>query len=235
MPPTGRTPSTITIDGPAASGKSALGERLADKLGYLLFDTGVLYRAVAYLALQHGVDQEDEAALTRLAQHADIQLSKATIKDGRQYTVQVEGQDVTWRLRQLDVESIVSPVAAVLGVREALRERQRRIGLAGHVVMVGRDIGTVVLPEADLKIFLTASLDERARRRYNEKLARGEAADYDQVLESMRQRDEIDSQRAVSPLKAAADAVVINNDHLSIEEGVAMVEALIVEYAEKDP
>ena len=233
MPPTGKLPSTITIDGPAASGKSALGERLADKLGYLFFDTGVLYRAVAYLALQHSVDPANEAELTRLAQDAHIHVSRPTVKDGRQYTVQVEGQDVTWRLRQLDVERIVSPVAAVKGVREALRERQRRIGLDGHVVMVGRDIGTVVLPEADLKIFLTASLDERARRRYNEKVARGEPADFDQVLQSMRQRDEIDSQRAVSPLKAAPDAVVINNDHLSIEEGVAAVEELIRQYAEK--
>lgn len=224
-----KIPSIITIDGPAAAGKSALGERLADRLGYLFFDTGVLYRAVAYLALQHGVATEDEEGLTRLAQQADITISRPTVPDGRQYTVLVEGEDVTWRLRDLDVERIVSPVAAVRGVREALRERQRSIGLAGNVVMVGRDIGTVVLPEADLKIFLTASLEERARRRCNEIIARGESADYNQILESMRQRDQIDSERAVSPLKPAPDAIIINNDHLTIEEGVAMVEQLIRE------
>jgi CMP/dCMP kinase len=232
MPTTTRIPSTITIDGPAAAGKSALGERLADQLGYLFFDTGVLYRAVAYLALQHSVDPADETVLTRLAQEADIIVCRPTVMDGRQYTVLVEGHDVTWRLRQLDVESIVSPVAAIRGVREALRQRQRAIGLAGHVVMVGRDIGTVVLPEADLKIYLTASLEERARRRYNERLARAEAADYDQIVESMRQRDQIDSQRAVAPLKPAPDAVIVNNDHLSIDDGVTLVERLLKEHAE---
>ena len=198
MPTTAKIPRTITIDGPAAAGKSALGERLAERLGYLFFDTGVLYRAIAYLALQQGIAPSDEAGLTRLAQEANIVISRPTVDDGRQYTVLVEGEDVTWRLRHLDVERIVSPVAAVKGVREALRQRQRAIGLAGHVVMVGRDIGTVVLPEADLKIFLTASLEERARRRYREVAARGDAADYEQILASMRQRDEIDSQRAVA-------------------------------------
>jgi cytidylate kinase len=164
MPTVRNAQRTITIDGPAAAGKSALGERLAAKLGYLFFDTGVLYRAVSYLALTHNVDPANEEALTQLAEKADIVISRPTVKDGRQYTVLVEGHDVTWRLRQLDVERIVSPVAAVKGVRAALRQRQRSIGLAGHVVMVGRDIGTVVLPEAGLKIFLTASLEERASK-----------------------------------------------------------------------
>jgi cytidylate kinase len=219
--------TTITIDGPAAAGKSALGERLADRLGFLYFDTGVLYRAVAYLALTHCVDPADEAAVTRLAEQADIVVTRPTVKDGRQYTVVVEGHDVTWRLRHLDVERIVSPVAAIKGVREALRQRQRAIGLAGHVVMVGRDIGTVVLPEAPLKVFLTASLEERARRRYQEIIARGDSADYEQILAAMRQRDAIDSQRAVAPLKPADDAVIISNDCISIEEGVALVEGLM--------
>ena len=143
-------PSTITIDGPAAAGKSALGERLADSLNYLYFDTGVLYRAVAWLALQRAIDVHDEPALARLAAEANIAVTRPTVPDGRQYTVMVEGQDVTWKIRGIDVERIVSPVAAVAGVRQALKQRQREIGLAGHVVMVGRDIGTVVLPEADL-------------------------------------------------------------------------------------
>lgn len=224
--------STIAIDGPAAAGKSALGERLASRLGYLYFDTGVLYRAVSYLALQHGIDPANEEALTSLAREADIVVCRPTVQDGRQYTVLVEGHDVTWRLRHLDVESIVSPVAAVRGVREALRQRQRSIGLKGHVVMVGRDIGTVVLPEAGLKIYLTASLEQRARRRYDERVARGEAAEYDEIAAAMRARDEIDSQRAVSPLKPADDAIEVNNDHLSIDEGVAMVERLLKERSE---
>lgn len=223
MPARATKTLSITIDGPAAAGKSALGERLAEKLGYLFFDTGVLYRAVAFLALKHGVAAADETRLVQLAQEADIRVSRPTVTDGRQYTVLVDGEDVTWRLRQIDVERTVSPVAAVAGVRDALRHRQREIGLSGNIVMVGRDIGTVVLPEADLKIFLTASLEERARRRCQETLARGQAADYNQILESMRKRDEIDSQRAVAPLKPADDAVIINNDDLSIDEGVVRV------------
>ncbi len=227
MPTSTPWPSTITIDGPAAAGKSALAERLAERLGYLYFDTGVLYRAVAYLALQKGVNPADEDGLARLAREADITVCRPTVKDGRQYTVLVEGQDVTWRLRTLDVESIVSPVAAVAGVRQALRQRQRSIGLAGHVVMVGRDIGTVVLPEAELKLYLTASLRERARRRYNEIIARGEPADLCEIFEAMRRRDEIDSCRAVAPLRPADDAVVIDTDDMTIEQELAFVENLI--------
>lgn len=224
-------PSVITIDGPAAAGKSALGEQLAARLGYLFFDTGVLYRAVSYLALQRGVDPADEVALTRLAEEADIVVSRPTVKDGRQYTVLVEGHDVTWGLRHLDVERIVSPVAAVKGVRAALRQRQRSIGLRGKVVMVGRDIGTVVVPEAGLKIYLTASLAERARRRYKEIVARGDPADLEQIHQAMAQRDQIDSQRAVAPLKPADDAVIIDTDHMTIEQELAAIERLLQQVA----
>ena len=217
-------PSTITIDGPAAAGKSALGERLAERLRYLYFDTGVLYRAVAWLALQRHLDLADEVGLARLAADANIAVSRPTVPDGRQYTVTVDGEDVTWRIRGIDVEQIVSPVAAIPGVRQALKQRQREIGLAGHVVMVGRDIGTVVLPEADLKIYLTASPEERARRRFREIVARGEHADYAQLLHSIRERDRIDSERLVAPLKPAADAIIIDTDHLTIEQELAIVE-----------
>lgn len=220
-------PAIITIDGPAAAGKSALGESLARRLGYLYFDTGVLYRAIAWLAIQARIDPTDEAGLTRLAEQAQIEVSRATVDDGRQYTVKVNGKDITWKLRGLDVERVVSPVAAVPGVRSALRQRQREIGLAGRVVMVGRDIGTVVVPEADLKIYLDASLAERARRRYQETLARGDPADYDTILTAMRRRDEIDSQRAVAPLRPADDAIIIHNDQMTVEEEVAQIEAII--------
>ncbi len=226
-------PSTITIDGPAAAGKSALGERLAERLNYLYFDTGVLYRAVAWLALQRGIAPDDEAGLTRLAQEADITVDRPNVSDGRQYTVSVEGQDVTWLIRGIDVERVVSPVSAVAGVREALKQRQRQIGLQGHVVMVGRDIGTVVLPEADLKIYLTASPEVRAKRRYDEIRARGEPADYAQILVAMLERDRIDSQRAVAPLKPAEDAVVINTDHLTIEQELKIVQRLMRQWAKK--
>jgi cytidylate kinase len=226
-------PSTITIDGPAAAGKSALGERLAERLNYLYFDTGVLYRAVAWLALQRGIAPDDEAGLTRLAQEADITVDKPNVSDGRQYTVSVEGQDVTWLIRGLDVERVVSPVAAVPGVREALKQRQRQIGLRGHVVLVGRDIGTVVLPEADLKIYLTASPEVRAKRRYDEVRARGEPADYAQILAAMKERDRIDSQRAVAPLKPASDAVEIDTDHLTIEQELKIVQRLMRQWAKK--
>jgi len=222
-------PSTIAIDGPAAAGKSALGERLAQRLGYLYFDTGVLYRAVAWLALQRGIDLNDEAALTALAAQADIVVTRPTVPDGRQYTVIVEGEDVTWKIRGIDVERAVSPVAAVPGVRQALKQRQRDVGLAGRVVMVGRDIGTVVLPEADLKIYLTASPQERARRRYLEIIARGEPADYNDLLASILERDRIDSQREVAPLKPAEDAIVIDTDNLTIEQELELVEQLLRE------
>jgi cytidylate kinase len=214
----------ITIDGPAAAGKSVLGQRLAAKLGYLYFDTGVLYRAVAWLALRRGVKPSDAGGLTRLAQEADIGVSRPVSTDGRQYTVTVDGIDVTWEIRGADVEAIVSPVAATSGVRQALRQRQRQIGLAGKVVMVGRDIGTVVLPEADLKVYLTASPEERARRRFLELRARGAPADMAAVRASIDERDRIDSHRAVAPLKPADDALLIDSDGLSIDDELAIIE-----------
>jgi cytidylate kinase len=207
----------IAIDGPAASGKSTLGKKLADSLGYLFFDTGVMYRAVTWLALQHGVDVKDEAAVTRLAEAVPIDVMPPSKKDGRACDVAIQGQDVTWEIRSPEVDANVSIVSAYKGVRKALLVQQRRIGQRGQVVMVGRDIGTVVLPEADLKIYLDASAEERARRRYNEIIARGEQADYDHILTKVIERDHIDSNRDVAPLKAAEDAITINSDDISIE------------------
>jgi len=220
-------PSIIAIDGPAASGKSTLGKRLADTLGYLFFDTGVMYRAVTWGALQQEIDiNADEAAVTRLAETARINVRTPSKEDGRACDVVLDGQDITWETRRPEVDASVSPVSAYRGVRLALASQQRRIGLAGNVVMVGRDIGTVILPEADLKIYLDASAEERARRRYLEIVGRGESADYDAILEGVRRRDEIDSTRAFSPLKAAGDAVIIDSDHLDAEQVFARVEAL---------
>lgn len=219
-------PSIIAIDGPAASGKSTLGRRLADSLGYLFFDTGVMYRAVTWGALLRNLDIADEKAVTTLAETAQIDVRPPSLDDGRACDVFLENTDITWETRRPDVEANVSPVSAYRGVRQALASQQRRIGLRGKVVMVGRDIGTVVLPEADLKIYLDASAEERAIRRYKEILQRGGQADYEQILEGVRKRDEIDSTRAFSPLRAASDAVVIDSDKLNADEVFQKVEAL---------
>lgn len=220
------TPNIIAIDGPAASGKSTLGKRLADALGYLFFDTGVMYRAVTWAALQRGIPIEDEAGVTRLAETAQIDVRPPSRDDGRACDVLVDGVDCTWETRRPEVDANVSPVSAYPGVRRALAAQQRRIGLRGRVVMVGRDIGTVVLPEADVKIYLDASPEERARRRYREILGRGEQADYEEILAGVRRRDEIDSTRAVAPLRPAEDAVILDSDHLTADEVFARAEAL---------
>ena len=211
-------PSIIAIDGPAASGKSTIGKRLADELGYLFFDTGLMYRAVTWLALQRGLDLADEAAVTALAESVPIEVQPASQPDGRSCDVIVEGVDITWETRRPEVDANVTAISAYPGVRRALSAQQRRIGQRGNVVMVGRDIGTVVLPNADLKIYLDATAEERAHRRYDEIIARGEIADYDLILAKVIERDRIDSTRDVAPLKVAEDAIVVDSDKLSAEE-----------------
>ncbi len=219
-------PSTIAIDGPAASGKSTLGRRLADALGYLFLDTGVMYRAATWLALQRGVDVLDEAAVTALVESTSIDVLPASKADGRASDVIVEGRDLTWEIRSPSVDANVSLVSTYRGVRRALSEQQRRIGLRGRVVMVGRDIGTIVLPEADLKIYLDASAAERARRRHEENQARGAGLNYHDTLDTVIERDRIDSTRDVAPLRAAPDAVVINSDGLTADEVFRQVRKL---------
>ncbi len=219
-------PNIIAIDGPAASGKSTLGRRLADSLGYLFFDTGVMYRAVTWTTLQRGLNVRDEAAVTDLAEKIQIDVSPASIPDGRVCDVIVEGKDVTWETRRLEVDANVSIVSAYRGVRSAMSKQQRRIGQRGRVVMVGRDIGTVVLPEANLKIYLDASAQERARRRSNEIKARGGKADYEDILASVIERDRIDSTRDVAPLRAAENAVVIDSNSMSANEVFEKVKRL---------
>ncbi len=219
-------PDIIAIDGPAASGKTTLGRRLAESLGYLFFDTGVMYRAVTWVTLQRGVDVKDEKEVTRLAETVQIDVLPPSMADGRTSDVSADGIDITWEIRTSEVEAYVSPVSAYEGVRKALASQQRRIGLRGKVVMVGRDIGTVVLPEAGLKIYLDASAQERARRRYQEILDRGGAAEYETILAGVQMRDEIDSNRAFSPLRAAADAVIIDSDNLNADEVFTKVQKL---------
>jgi cytidylate kinase len=217
----------ITIDGPAASGKTTLGRRLAEALGYLFFDTGVMYRAVTWAALERGVPVDDEAAVTALAETAQIDVHPPSKEDGRCNDVLLDGEDITWEIRRPGVDANVSPVSVYSGVRRALTLQQRRIGLRGRVVMVGRDIGTVVLPEADLKIYLDASAEVRALRRYNERIQRGESADLEAILAVVRERDRIDSTRAVAPLRAAEDAVIIDSDNLNADQVLEKVISLV--------
>ena len=217
----------IAIDGPAASGKSTLGHKLAQVLGYLYFDTGVMYRAVTWLALSHGIDIDDEVAITSLAEQVKIDVRPPSVQDGRAYDVIVDSQDITWDIRRREVEAYVSPVSTYAGVRKALTAQQRRIGKRGRVVMVGRDIGTVVLPEAGLKIYLDASVEERARRRFKELIERGEVADYEHILAAMRKRDRIDSSRKVAPLRPAEDAQILCSDGLDADQVLEVARAMV--------
>lgn len=208
----------IAIDGPAASGKSTLAERLAKRLGFFYFDTGVMYRAVTLAVMDRGVNVDDEEAITNLANQILIDVQPPSQQDGRVMDVLVNGADVTWEIRTPGVDQNVSKVSAYGGVRMAMTNQQRRIGLRGDVVMVGRDIGTVVFPDAEYKIYLDASPEERANRRYKEKIARGEDASYDEILNSIKRRDKIDSTRTIAPLKAAQDAIIIDTDGKTIED-----------------
>ena len=234
-------PRIIAIDGPAASGKSTLGEKLAAHLGFLYFDTGVMYRAVTWAVLRAKIQVKDEYKVTRIAEGITIDVYPATINDGRKSDVYIDGVDVTWEIRSNEVEENVSQVSTYSGVRSAMTTQQRRIvektlqqsipfeindkfinsdamNSMGGVVMVGRDIGTVVVPEAELKIYLVASIEERARRRYEETLEINPQVVYEDIYQSMLRRDNIDSTRTIAPLKPADDAIILNTDGLNIEE-----------------
>ena len=218
-------PLSIAIDGPAGSGKSTVGEKLARQLGYLYVDTGAMYRAVAWLALQRGIDVNDGPELGCLAQHAGIVISHPHVADGRQYTVTVHGQDVTWDIRDAAVTHAVSPVSAHPEVRTILVAQQRAMAKQEHIVMVGRDIGSVVLPKADLKIYLTASLEERARRRHAEFVERlGEhnpsLPSLETVIHDIKRRDSIDRDH----MQPADDAIVIETDSLDVSQVIEVID-----------
>jgi len=217
-------PRIVAIDGPAASGKTTIANQLAERWKYLFFDTGVMYRAVTWLALEKQIPIKDEPAVSALAEKIQIDVEPSSKDDGREYDVLVDGVDVTWHLRNPKVDAKVSKVSAYPAVRKALTKQQRRIGLRGKVIMVGRDIGTVVLPEADLKIFLDADVDERARRRFNQRIDRGERVEFSKILKKLKKRDKIDSTREIAPLCAASDAVVINTDTLSVADVLSEIE-----------
>lgn len=223
----------VAIDGPAGSGKSTIGAALARRLGFMYFDTGVMYRAVTLAALRRAIPLDEESVVTDLSRRIHIEVLPATASDGRQNTVLLDGEDVTWELRAPAVDASVSIPSAYRGVRQAMVDQQRRIAGGGNVVMVGRDIGTVVLPRAEVKIYLTATVEERAMRRHNEQLARGRQSDYEEVLTSMKERDRLDSDRAESPLRRAPDAVRIDSTGLTPEQ--ALEQCLDAVRAAQDP
>jgi cytidylate kinase len=222
-----KLPRTIAIDGPSASGKSSVGYMVAERLGYLFLDTGATYRALTWLAIQRGVRLEDEESLVRLAAQVDMKLGPPAAASSERCTIWVDGEDRTSVLRQPEVEKGVSLVSRVSQVRRAMVAVQRRLASRRRVVMAGRDIGTVVLPNADLKVYLDASVEERARRRQEEMAALGKPFTESDVRQRILRRDAIDSEREDSPLRAAEDAIVINTDGLNQEQVVEKVLALV--------
>ncbi|HYM16868.1 MAG TPA: (d)CMP kinase [Dehalococcoidia bacterium] len=218
--------SVIAIDGPAASGKSAVGVAVAAKLGFRFFDTGAMYRAVTWLALQRGIDAHDAPALARLAADADITVGEAGASAIEPTAVQLDGEDATPHLRESAVEANVSLVSRVPEVRTALVGVQRRLAARGRVVMAGRDIGSVVLPDAELKIYLDASREVRARRRALQLREAGQDPDLGALVEDLARRDGLDASRETSPLTAAPGAVIIHTDDLSVTEVVRRILSL---------
>jgi cytidylate kinase len=218
-------PQVIAIDGPVAVGKSTIGLLVAGRLGYRFIDTGMMYRALTWHAMQEKVDLENEDALAELANVTDVDL-RFSAGDGR-CAICVDGSDVSKEIRRNEVEGNVSLVARAAGVRSAMVAKQRRLAADGRVVMAGRDIGTVVLPEADLKIYLDASPEERARRRHMELDRAGKKSDIDVVLADLKRRDKIDSERSQGPLKPASDAEIVKTDGLEVEQVLAEVMGLV--------
>ena len=206
-------PEIIAIDGPVAAGKTAVGKLLSKKLHYRFLDTGIMYRGLTWLALERGISADDEQVLGRLATQTVIR-----IKQGADGILIINGREVSTELRQPKVDRMVSLVARVPEVRSALVQQQREICRDGNIVVIGRDVGTVVLPRADLKLFLEASPTERAKRRYHELVQQGHDVEYNQVLEDLKMRDELDTARADSPLRPARDAVLLETDGIDLEQ-----------------
>ncbi len=224
---------TIAIDGPAASGKTTVGKKLADLLNYLFLDTGCMYRAATLAALKNDIDVHDETAVTEHAKTIDLIINSTDlVEDGRLYTVLLNGEDVTWDIRTPAVDANVSQVSKYLGVRNEMVKRQREYGRKGNVIMVGRDIGTIVLPDAPLKLYITATAEERAQRRWQDRQMQGHEASFDIILEDVIRRDNIDSQRKHSPLKPAADAIEIDTTQQSVDLIIKQIMTMIQEKQE---
>ena len=225
-----KLPDVITIDGPVASGKSSVGMILSKRLGFLFLDTGIMYRAVTWAAINQKIKIDNKEAICNLAQQIDIEIKPPTKFDGRINDVFVDKVDVTWKLREPEVNEKVSQVSRYQLVREVLTEQQREFGRRGKIVMAGRDIGTIVMPDAEMKIFLEASVEERALRRYNEEVKRGKQIDLEDVIKNVEMRDRIDSNREIAPLIPAKDAVIITTDGREISKVVDEILSIIENY-----
>lgn len=218
-------PQLIDIDGPVAVGKSSVGSLLAKRLGYIFFDTGMIYRAFTWKVLKSGIPPEDKQKLCKLANTTKFDFVPS--KEGA-LSLFIDGEDISSKLLYPKIEELVPLIAKEGGVRQAMVSEQRKLAERGKVVMAGRDIGTVVLPWAELKIFLTASTEERAKRRYKELLKRGENSSLEIVLADLKKRDEMDINRTISPLKPAEDAIIINTENLSLQQVVDKICTLAV-------
>lgn len=216
-------PNLIAIDGAVATGKTVVGRSLAQRLGYRFLDTGAMYRAVTWLAMERGVHHEDEESLTDLASTACFRMSEG--KD----ELLIDGKPLPLEENRARIDRLVSPVSKVPGVREALVRKQMEIASRGNIVVAGRDIGTVVAPQAPVKLFFQAGTFERARRRHRELLEMGKQIEYTQVLRDLVARDRIDSERTHSPLRPAADAHIINSDCLTVEQVTEQALAIVEE------
>lgn len=217
--------TAIAIDGPSGAGKSTLARRLASWLGYIYVDTGAMYRTVGLCAVKNGVDPKNSEAVAALLSNMKISLA---YQDGAQH-VYLNGEDVSGQIRTEEISMAASDVSSIGAVRAFLLDTQRNMAVSNNVLMDGRDIGTVILPHAKIKIFLTASPEERARRRYEELVARGEEASYENVLADVRRRDEQDSSRALAPLKPAPDAVVVDTTGCAFDESFERLKQIIQE------
>jgi len=220
-----RPPRTIALDGPAGVGKSTIGKLLADRHSYLFLDTGVLYRAVSLAAVRQGLASADAISLSIVARDLDVAIGRAEPESGYMYRVLLCGEDVTEVLRSPEVEQIVSEVSAHPQVRAQLLQRQREIARANPSVLVGRDIGTVVLPDADLKVFLDATIEERTMRRHRERLLKDPAFPYERVLAELQRRDKLDTERTSSPLSVPVDAILIDTTGKDVDAVLLEIEA----------
>ncbi len=237
---TSTQPFNIAIDGPVAAGKGTVSKLLAERLGFLYVDTGAMYRAVALLTLRHQLDPQQEAGVVALLNDVELEVRKPAPeeKDGRLITIILinqstgEREDISWSIRTEEVSRIVPLVAQHPQVRQVLVKWQQQIAAQQQVVMEGRDITYRVLPAANLKIFLTASIEERARRRWEQILAKGEDVELEKVKEDLIKRDELDSNRATDPLKKVPDAWEVDTTNLDIDEVVALIEERVVELSQ---
>lgn len=215
----------VAIDGPVGAGKSSTAQAAAKRLGFVYIDTGAMYRAVTLDVLNHSVDPENESEVAHVAASSNVEI---IMKDGRQRTI-LNGNDVSKRIRERDVTNAVSVVSAQKAVREKMTEFQRRIGGKGGVIMEGRDIGTVVFPDAEYKLYLDASLEVRARRRHRELAEKGTDIPVEILIEEIRERDRLNMERSLAPLRKAEDAVYIDSSDMTFDELVDAIVSIVRE------